>query len=483
MTNARFYLNDQIPSIGIKAPGGVFTWQEWMSDSIALLGNGSDGANQNLKLISFQTGNTLLDLQLPIEQFQQIHASNSYIFTSEDLPADSNFESFLVKTEVIEPTGKFFEGMQAQACGNIDKAIQAYQAALTSSPNLSRINNLLGLCFRLQNNLPEAEAAYKRAISINPEQAEAYCNLGILYKKSGNVAQAKELFKKALDRDQFYLNALLQYSRLLLEENLEKEELFSSINLRLNSAYSDLPRIQEHFAAVAAKLGLQPQEYIAQARSENGFLSNQKIMTLMKRIENLRLNGAIFAVLQGTQLLLSKVTQTPAEQFFIKWCSKRIQLINETIPSALKPRWDKMLSGLKQLFANIELEATKQPKQEYSPLTHKEFFGQVLLEVLRDGQIHPNEAKFIEKLKTLLKIPEENYQQMLLSVNKFVQSNPMTDASDGAFNPKRLFKNLARAVFRDGKIEPEEKKILMFASKAFGLSGEEANKLLAEAKP
>lgn len=483
MTEVTFNIENGLPCLSFKVDGDFLTWQDWMTDSLNLLSYGDCLSTSQLALVSFQTGANLATFSLKQEEIKALLDSENYLFVCESVGKSYFYEGLMVKKDKIETSGNFLNGINLQATGEIDKAIEAYKSVIEQSPDTPRINNLLGLCYRIKKDYANAELAYQTAITISPEHAETYSNLGILYLKMGKEAEAERLFAKALERDQFYLNALLQYSKLISAKSDSSPQLVSSLNLRLLSAYSDLSIVQEHLTEVAQKFGIPLHEYITKLKSENGFMADQKTMLLIKRTENLRINGAIFAAIQGIKMLLAKCQNTPASNFIESWSASRITLMNKLIPSSMKQVWKEKIDELLEQYSSVKKYLVDNPQEVISsPLTSEEFYAQVVFEMLRDGQIHPNQAKFLKNLQGLLKLSDEKVTELMQTVAKSAGSSPMGDREDVAFNPKRLFKNLVRAVFRDGKVDDSEKKILVFASKAFGINSDEVNKIVAEVR-
>ncbi|MBR4569097.1 MAG: tetratricopeptide repeat protein [Candidatus Riflebacteria bacterium] len=133
---------------------------------------------------------------------------------------------------------------------------------------------------------------------------------------------------------------------------------------------------------------------------------------------------------------------------------------------------------------NIKLnDKYKSPVKGVNPVTVQEFFMLVLFEVMRDGDIEDSEKKFLNNLKSFLKISDSDYGKMFNHVAKQVAVNGKLDkGAEGKFNPKRVFRNLCKAALRDGVLADSEKKILIAASKIFKISEKEFKAMLLEAK-
>lgn len=482
------------PSVAIRTDGGVLAWQDWMCDSIALLGTGRPG---QVALFSFTNGSTLETGIIPGESLDILATGQHYSLLSDDLGPDLRYEGLIRKNEPFEATGAFFKGIQCQTHGDLGSAVTIYQELQQTQPILPRVANLLGLCLRVSQRLPEAEQAYLKEIEIAPQFPDVYCNLGILYLKTGREHLARTMFEKALDRDQFHLNSLLQWSKFLKNSGEGGSKIAASVNVRLFNGYPEVPQVQEHLTELAAAQGISLQQLGMQFRAGAGPLAEPKLMNLMKRVENLRLNGALIAALRGYSHILRKAGGTSMEGFFHHWVRKRMAAIDAVRPKFLDETWNDLTLEIMNehpVFAKSLQEASTSapttgnappapsPDSEppaLAPLTPEEFFAMTLEEVMRDGQIKPEETNVVCRLKNLLRIDEAAHTSMFNEAVARARGNPLAD-DGGSFDSHRLFKRLVLAVVRDGKVEPHEKKLLSIASEALELSSQEVKALIAE---
>jgi len=89
-------------------------------------------------------------------------------------------------------------GLALSKQGQIEQAIEQYQAALKASPNFERAHYNLAVALAGQGNNDEAQKHYLQALKIKDDMALAYNGLGCLYKTQGNLDKAIEFFKKSL---------------------------------------------------------------------------------------------------------------------------------------------------------------------------------------------------------------------------------------------------------------------------------------------
>jgi tetratricopeptide (TPR) repeat protein len=79
-----------------------------------------------------------------------------------------------------------------------DKAIEAYQQAISIAPGHFKAWNNLGSAYSRSSQLDKAIDAYKQAIRINPELADTWNLLGVLYKDSNQFNKAIEAYQQAI---------------------------------------------------------------------------------------------------------------------------------------------------------------------------------------------------------------------------------------------------------------------------------------------
>ncbi len=87
--------------------------------------------------------------------------------------------------------------------GEIDKAVEQYQTAVTINPNpkwTSVVAQTLGFIFQENiKNLDAAISSYQNAYNLNPNDIDIYLNLGNVYFEKGSYDNALIVYKKALE--------------------------------------------------------------------------------------------------------------------------------------------------------------------------------------------------------------------------------------------------------------------------------------------
>jgi tetratricopeptide (TPR) repeat protein len=89
-------------------------------------------------------------------------------------------------------------GLDAQAKGNLDEAVNQYNEALKYDKKNKYALYDLALIDAARSNYGEAENKYRVALAIDPAFEPALFNLAILVKAKGNNTEAISLYKRAI---------------------------------------------------------------------------------------------------------------------------------------------------------------------------------------------------------------------------------------------------------------------------------------------
>ncbi len=92
--------------------------------------------------------------------------------------------------------------LNMEKLGNIDKALELAEWALSSHPDEAMSHNLMGWAMISAQNYEEARTFLENALSIDKGLAAAYLNLGTIDETEGNLESAKENYKQAYTLDQ-----------------------------------------------------------------------------------------------------------------------------------------------------------------------------------------------------------------------------------------------------------------------------------------
>lgn len=151
--------------------------------------------------------------QLSVETLIQL--GNYYIMSNNINKALEIFNS-IIQTE----TNPYYQAIALNnvgfinwLLGDINKAIQYFQAALQKYPNYFMTYYNLGVIYQNANDYEKAIYYYQKAIEYNPMFPYAYYNLALIYQTMGNHAQAIQLYAKAV---QYAPNFLMAWNNMAL---------------------------------------------------------------------------------------------------------------------------------------------------------------------------------------------------------------------------------------------------------------------------
>ncbi|MBF0193272.1 MAG: tetratricopeptide repeat protein [Magnetococcales bacterium] len=137
-----------------------------------------------------------------LEKIKKIQANNSIV---------NNQEQIFKKA--------FQQGVHLHQSGQLDKAINSYNIAVSIQPNNPAVLSNLGLALHSTGLLSEAITAYQKAITIQPDHAQAHYNLGNLLKEQKQNDKAIEHYKKAITIQPDYIDAYNNLGNTLKEQD------------------------------------------------------------------------------------------------------------------------------------------------------------------------------------------------------------------------------------------------------------------------
>ena len=195
-----------------------------------------------------------------------------------------NQGNFLFVVEMAESLSKQFPkslivwnllGVSAVQIGMQDKAINAFQKALSLNPNNAEVYNNMGIAFRDKGMLNEAIEAYNKAISIKYNYAEAYYNKGIATQDQNKQEVAIEAYRKAIYFNPNYASAYSNMGNILRDQGKLDEAIDSynkAISLKpnyappysnLGNALKDLGKLKEAVEKHKKSISLEPNNPVA----------------------------------------------------------------------------------------------------------------------------------------------------------------------------------------------------------------------------
>ncbi|MCE9590339.1 MAG: tetratricopeptide repeat protein [Planctomycetes bacterium] len=99
-------------------------------------------------------------------------------------------------------------GQALRNTGQLDAALDAFDAALKINPSHAETLNDKGTVLTLLNRLPEAEAQFAQAVTAAPQYALALCNLGVIRVRRGDARGAIDPLRRAIRVDGDSLDAM-----------------------------------------------------------------------------------------------------------------------------------------------------------------------------------------------------------------------------------------------------------------------------------
>ncbi|GEM_PF-2495578 len=113
-------------------------------------------------------------------------------------------------------------GLEALKAGQFSDAVAYLERACSEFPNDYRGFNYLGVAYAQQKLYDRAVGAFQTALSIRPNVPNIHYNLGLAYQADGLADLAREQFRTALDLDPNYAKAQEALDRLSEEDELLK---------------------------------------------------------------------------------------------------------------------------------------------------------------------------------------------------------------------------------------------------------------------
>lgn len=475
----------------------AFKWRDIMCDNISLL---KDTQIDKFVIMSFNTGKEILQIEVSEEDSSKINSFDHIVLNSVEPDVGADPVGVILKKEKYDLTGNFIQAIRAQAKGEYSKAIELYEKTIADNSMVVRAYNLLGLCYRKAGDVDKAQKYYSESMQHMPLQPEAYNNVGVVLQKQGQHEQAHNYFNKALSRDEFYYSSLMKTAQEYKNNSVSGSKEALITNLKLMTLYSELESVQNHLIEVSEDLNVELNHYARMMKNAEPFLAQESVLQIMRRIVTMHINGALAGVLEGLETLIDKNKGGDFKNQILCWCSNRLKKLIEDYPDYGLLQINEKVQSLKALLPdevktkqkpdNEKPEPKPEPKPDAQkdeslndkPLTAREFFTLVLLEVMSDGKIEDTEKILVDKLKKALSISEEVFSQLLKEAKQKLDGYSSADKqnkNDG-FNVKRLLEHLANAAIRNGQLSDSERKILLFAAKALNISSEELNKIISE---
>ena len=105
-----------------------------------------------------------------------------------------------IEQDPENPMSHYRLGTLYKKKGELEKASEHYQKALSIQPEFSNALNQLALIYMKKGEDEKAISLLRKMIELNPEIVSAYYNLACIYAKQNRVEQSIYWVKKAIEK-------------------------------------------------------------------------------------------------------------------------------------------------------------------------------------------------------------------------------------------------------------------------------------------
>ena len=187
-------------------------------------------------------------------------------------------------------------GFAFQSAGNINEAINHYQAAIEIKPDAAIAHCNLGDALKSLGRLDEAISHYKKVLQIWPDYAKAYNNLGGALHKAGKPDEAIDRLRQAIRLEPDYAEAYNNLGTVLLSQRKYDEAIgcfHKTLNIKPGffEAYSNIGvalagegRFDEAIGSFQQALKIKP-DYSTARRNLTSIIKLQEDLKKKKPVE------------------------------------------------------------------------------------------------------------------------------------------------------------------------------------------------------
>jgi tetratricopeptide (TPR) repeat protein len=205
---------------------------------------------------SFNTGLALIRLG------RQDEAENEFKNASGFKDNSDLSQAFLTQITANKLRETYNEGYSAMKNGQINQAIDLFEAVLRQKPDMVEAHINLGVCYRIRGDKSKQIYHFTEALKLRPDMPDIHYNLGLVYSDTGMYQQAIAEFDKAVELRPSYQDAHFQLGIMLYKNKnyadaaLEFQQCIRlspnwlEAHLNLGSCYLKLGNINgsvEHF--------------------------------------------------------------------------------------------------------------------------------------------------------------------------------------------------------------------------------------------
>lgn len=138
---------------------------------------------------------------------------------------DQRASEQLVKVGGDRPEFYLLMGKALLNHGEEGKALEEFQKAEATNPNLLFLHFNLGLAYQRLRQTEVAEAEFRKDIALEPDMAYNYEQLGKLYEQQGRDEDAEKMYREALAREPRLTDSLLKLGQIHQRKGKNQEAL------------------------------------------------------------------------------------------------------------------------------------------------------------------------------------------------------------------------------------------------------------------
>lgn len=177
----------------------------------------------------------------------------------------------------------YADAIDAKRAGDLNTAIQKYQAILKLDPKLAAAYNNLGLLYFQQNDYLEAIQSFEAGLRIDPKMTTALTPLGTAYFQLGQFAKSRDALDRAVR-----LNSSDEFAQLYRARSLFALGQREAASEALQKLLRKFPRNVEALYALGQMYMKLAQDTLKrlEAQSPDSYLTNLVSGQLLESMEN-----------------------------------------------------------------------------------------------------------------------------------------------------------------------------------------------------
>jgi tetratricopeptide (TPR) repeat protein len=182
--------------------GGVAWWRNSAPDFFAVMSEGETLARDEKYAAALKQYATCLELKP-----HDVDVLNNVQYVAEQATEKKDFDTAIDAYQMLiaqTPTAAFYDALgkiYGKELGDLPKAQAYLESGLAIDPVNSAIIAKLGVVYAMTGNVDKAIELFDRAITIDPADAGAYFNKGRALRQIGKIVEGDQLMAKARQMD------------------------------------------------------------------------------------------------------------------------------------------------------------------------------------------------------------------------------------------------------------------------------------------